>query len=126
MFGLDSQIRDAKMQLPENHQITNRRKYTFECPIGVWKGRLDGKAWGKQAKLRGSRVLNLYFSEIETAKKYAISIYWATYNGYSPAKGGVDFKVGAEPGECFELETVKATHSFTVLVAARKLESQAV
>jgi hypothetical protein len=109
------------MQLSENERITNRRQYKSGCPVGVWKARLDGKAWGKQARFRGARTLKLYFTEIESGGKYVVSIYWARYNGYWPVTGGVDFKVGAEPGECFELETAKATHSMTVLVSAKKL-----
>jgi hypothetical protein len=109
------------MRLPENQKISNRREYGADCPVGTWRARLDGKAWGKQAKFRSARTLNLYFSEIESGKKYVISIYWARYNGYWPVKGGVDFKVEAEPGECFELGTAKATNSMTILVSARKL-----
>jgi len=104
-----------------NKQIINRRDYPFECPVGVWQARLDAKAWGKQAHFRGARTLNLYFSEIESGKKRAICIYWARYNHYRPVKGGVNFKVGAEPGEFFELETATRTDGTTMLVSVRKL-----
>lgn len=108
------------MQLSENERIRNRREYSADCPVGTWKARLDGKAWGRQAKFRSARNLNLYFTEIESGSKYVISIYWARYYGYSPVKGGVDFKVG-EPGECFELWTGKTNHGKTYLGIAKKL-----
>jgi len=111
------------MCLPDKVRITKRREYSSDCLDGTWKARLDGKAWGKQARHRGARTLNLYFSEIETGGKYVISIYWARYYGYWPVKGGVDFKEGAEPGECFELGTGKTTHGKTYLGSARKLQN---
>jgi len=109
------------MKLPKNDEAIVKREYSADCPVGTWRARLDGKAWGRQARHRGARTLNLYFSEIESGRKYIISVYWARYNGYWPVKGGVDFKVEAEPGECFELWTGKTNHGKTYLGAAKKL-----
>jgi hypothetical protein len=95
--------------------IANRSAYTFDCPDGVWKAHLDAKAWGKL------RNLLLYFSELESGRKYATSVFLTSALPYQPEKGGVNFKSEAEPGDCFELETARTRIGKTKLVFARKL-----
>jgi hypothetical protein len=95
--------------------IGNRWEYTFVCPEGVWKAHLDAKAWGKQ------RNLLLYFSEMESGRKYVISVYVTSALPYQPEKGGINFKVEAEPGDYFELETAPTRTGRIKLVLARKL-----
>jgi hypothetical protein len=95
------------------HLSSNRFDYSFKCPIGVWKARLDGKAWGKS---KGN--LLLYFSELETQATYAISVFWT--NGYGPERGVVNFKSNAEPGELFEIETARTRTGTVKMVYAVK------
>ena len=90
-----------------------RFDYRFECPQGVWKARLDAKAWGKK------RNLLLYFSEVETDKRYAASVFWT--NGYGPERGVINFKSDAEPGEYFQLETARTRTGTSKLVSATKI-----
>lgn len=98
-------------------QIDNRWEYTFACPEGVWTAHLDAKAWGKQ------RNLLLYFSEVESGRKYVTSVFLTGDLPYQPEKGGVNFKVEAEPGDYFELETAPTRTGRIKLVLARKLET---
>ena len=109
------------MRLKKGPGIITKRDYSSDCPEGTWNGRLDGKAWGKQARHRGARTLNLYFTELESGKKFVISVYWARYNGYWPVQGGVDFTKEADPGESFTLWTGKTNHGKTYLGIAKKL-----
>jgi hypothetical protein len=99
--------------------IDNRREYTFACPEGVWKAHLDAKAWGKQ------RNLLLYFSEMESGRKYVTSVFLTGALPYQPEKGGVNFKSEAEPGDYFELETAQTRTGRIKLVSARKLATLA-
>jgi hypothetical protein len=99
--------------------IDNRWEYTFACPAGVWKAHLDAKAWGKQ------RNLLLYFSEMESGRKYVTSVFLTGALPYQPEKGGVNFKVEAEPGDYFELETAQTRTGRIKLVSARKLATLA-
>ena len=96
--------------------IENRREYSFECPMGIWKARLDAKAWGT------AQNLLLYFTELETNTKY-VTLVFQTGSGlpYSPQKGGVNFQNEAEPGESFELASEKTRTGKSKLVTARKL-----
>jgi hypothetical protein len=105
------------MTLEGYKNIGNRWEYTFKCPEGVWKAHLDAKAWGKQ------RNLLLYFSEIESGRKYVTSVFLTGALPYQPEKGGVNFKSEAEPGDYFELETAQTRTGRIKLVLARKLET---
>lgn len=93
--------------------IENRSDYSFDCPIGLWRGRLDAKAWGKKANIL------LYFSELDTGAKISLSVYWTAR--YQPANGGPNFKVEGEPGEIFELHNDKNKNGYSKLLTARKL-----
>jgi hypothetical protein len=84
-------------ELPSYIDVPNWREYTFRCPEGVWRARLDAKAWGKQ------RTILLYFTEEKTAKRYLIAVFNATY--YTPEDRGFDFRLQGQPGEFFELKT---------------------
>jgi hypothetical protein len=109
------EARREGMETPGYKHIENRFEYTFTCPIGVWRAHLDAKAWGTQ------RNLLLYFSELGSGKKYVTSVFLTGAYPYQPAKGGVNFKTGAEPGDCFELETGQTKTGKSKLVSAVKL-----
>lgn len=87
--------------------------WQFGCPEGTWTGRLDKKAWGK-----GSNLI-LYFTAEATGAQYWFSVWHL--DGYTPRKGGVNFKHEAEPGEVFELTTAKTKGGTPNLISARKI-----
>jgi hypothetical protein len=84
--------------------------YTFDCPVGVWRARLDAKAWAK------TRTILLYFTELETDKRYCVSVFDATY--YSARDGGINFRRSGERGQVFDLETAKTRTGRTSFRAA--------
>jgi hypothetical protein len=105
------------VKLSEYQQIAERGQYAFGCPVeGVWRARLDAKAWGK------SKNILLYFSAVETDTKHALSVFWP--NGYRPAKGGFSFRDEGEAGDMFELETAKTKTGTAKLVFARKIDER--
>lgn len=59
-------------------------EYSFEVPVGTWKGRLDDRMWGRSCNLL------LFFSEASTGEKYALSVF--SNRDYSPNKGVVNFR----------------------------------
>ena len=97
--------------LPSYTELGSRAfDYTFECPVGVWRARLDMKAWGK------GRTILLYFSETTTGKKYCVCVFDATY--YAAADRGINFRRRALPGQTFELKTGKTRTGRTSLLTA--------
>jgi hypothetical protein len=103
-------------ELPSYKDLPYRSEYTFDCPEGMWRARLDAKAWGKQQNLI------MYFSEIETGKKYCISVFKPSY--YKPEDGRFPFRVQGQPGQCFELETARTRTSRTKLLSAKILPEE--
>jgi len=91
-------------------------EYTFHSPLGIWRARLDAKAWGKQ------RTILLYFTEEETGKRYCIAVFNMSY--YMPEDRGFDFRLQGQPGDFFELETGKTRTGRSKLVSARILPQE--
>lgn len=87
------------------------REYTFDCPLGVWRARLDAKAWGKR------RNILLYFSELELDRKYCLSVFNETR--HAADDGIIDFRYRGRIGECFELETGRTRTGRSRFLAAR-------
>ena len=103
------------MDIPSYKDIYAFSEYSFECPVGVWKARLDAKAWGKQ------RNILLFFSEMETGKKYCLSVFLPRL--YRALDNGLNFRsADALPGDVFELETGKTKTGRTKFISAKKLE----
>ena len=98
--------------------LTNKEDWSFGCPDGSWRGRLDQKAWGDRGNLM------LFFSDETTGEKYWFSVFWT--NRYHPKDGGHDFKNDAESGDVFELETEKTKSGSPKLLSARKISSASV
>jgi hypothetical protein len=98
-------------------EISNRFEYTFDCPEGVWSAHLDARAWGKQ------RNILLYFSELDTGKKYALGVFLTGVYPYRPGDGSLNFYSEAQPGEYFELATGQTRTGKTKLVSARKIQA---
>lgn len=88
--------------------------YSFDCPVGTWRARLDAKAWGK------SPTILLYFSEIPTDRKYCLSVFHATF--YAPAERGINFRHDGKPGQIFELKTGKTRTGRSSFLSARLVE----
>jgi hypothetical protein len=103
-------------ELPSYKDIPRRFDYRFECPVGVWRARLDAKAWGKQQNLI------MYFSETETGGKFCISVFKPSY--YQPEDGGFPFRVKGQPGELFLLETAETRTGRTKLLSAKILPDE--
>jgi hypothetical protein len=103
-------------ELPSYKDIPYRSLYTFNCPEGVWRARLDAKAWVKQQNLI------LYFSEMVGGKKYCISVFKPS--SYTPDKGGVGFRRAGQPGELFELHTSPTRTGRTKLLSSKILASE--
>jgi hypothetical protein len=101
------------MDIAKYKEISDRWEYTFDCPLGVWIGRLDAKAWGKK-----SNIL-LYFSEVDSGKKYCISVYRPTQ--HRAEDGGLTFRYEGEPGDLFELSTAKTRTGKSKLVSAKQV-----
>ncbi len=98
--------------LPDYRELgSGTREYSFDSPVGVWRARLDAKAWGKR------RNILLYFSELETERKYCLSVFNETR--HRADDGIVDFRFKGQPGECFELETGKTRTGRSRFLAAR-------
>ena len=87
-------------------------EYSFDCPRGVWRARLIAKGWGK------NKNILLYLSEMETQKKFSISLFFFTTN-YRPEDGGFDFRSAGRRGEIFELETDIGHTGRTRLLSAK-------
>jgi hypothetical protein len=97
--------------LPSYTELGSRAfDYTFECPVGVWRARLDAKAWGK------GRTILLYFCEASTGKKYCVCVFHATY--YAAADRGINFRGTGLPGQVFELKTAKTRTGRTSFLSA--------
>jgi hypothetical protein len=97
--------------LPTYKELGSRPfAYTFECPEGVWRGRLDAKAWGK------GRTILLYFSETGTGKQYCVCVFDATH--YAAEDRGINFRLNGRPGQAFELTTAKTRTARTRLLSA--------
>jgi hypothetical protein len=94
-------------------KLVNWQDWSFGCPEGEWRGRLDHKAWGDSSNLM------LFFSEEITGEKYWFSVFH-TYQ-YRPRDGGHDFKNDAESGDMFELKTKKTKSGNPNLLSARKI-----
>lgn len=90
-----------------------RQRLAAYAPPGVWRGRLDGLAWGK------STNLFCYFTEIETGKQYRLSVFHA--HGYAPYDGGPAFDQEALGGE-FEITTTASRNGLPKLMLACRLE----
>jgi hypothetical protein len=103
-------------ELPSYKDIPHRFDYTFDCPAGVWRARLDAKAWGRQQNLI------MYFSEIRTGDKYCISLFKPS--SYKPEDGSFPFRVKGQPGEQFELETAETRTGRTKLLSAKTLPDE--
>ena len=100
--------------LPDYRELGSQaRQYDFDCPVGVWRARLDAKAWGKR------RNILLYFSELEPQRKYCLSVFNETR--HRAEDGMVDFRYEGRAGECFELETGKTRTGRSRFLAARIL-----
>lgn len=93
------------------------REYTFDCPVGVWHAHLDAKAWGKR------RNILLYFSELETERKFCLSVFNETR--HRADDGVIDFRYRGRVGECFELETGKSRTGRSRFLAARIIDPDA-
>ena len=87
------------------------KDYTFDCPVGVWRARLDGKAWGTR------RNILLYFFRVETNTAHCISVFNETYHSAEDRR--IDFRYSGQPGQVFELETAKTRTGRTRFLAAR-------
>lgn len=97
--------------LPSYEELGSRAfDYTFECPVGVWRARLDAKSWGK------GRTILLYFSETATGRKYCVCVFDATY--YAAADRGINFRLMGRPGQTFELSTAKTRTGRTSFLSA--------
>jgi hypothetical protein len=103
-------------ELPSYKDLPYHFEYTFNCPQGVWRARLDTEAWGRQQNLI------MYFSEIETGSKYCISVFKPSY--YKPEDGGFPFRAKGQPGELFELETAETRTGRTKLLSAKILQQE--
>src|ERR1035438_9442361 len=97
--------------LPNYKDLPYRWEYTFDCPVGVWRARLDAKAWGTQQNIL------LYFSEVETKKKYCISVFKPS--SWAPEEVCIGFRHQGQPGQLFELETAQTGTGRTKLARAR-------
>lgn len=87
--------------------------YEFNAPEGEWFGRLDLRAWGK------STNLFLYFSNIETGKKYRLSVFHR--QNYKPYKSDINFR--NEPlGNTYKITTGTSKNGFPKFVSAISLE----
>ncbi|HTR34985.1 MAG TPA: hypothetical protein VMH80_03735 [Bryobacteraceae bacterium] len=103
---------DSPERLPDYRELGSYTLlYTFDCPVGVWRARLDDKAWGKR------RNILLYFSELETGKKYCLSVFNETR--HAADDGIINFRYRGRIGECFELETGKSRTGRSRFLAAR-------
>jgi hypothetical protein len=97
--------------LPSYTELGSRAfDYTFECPVGVWRARLDAKAWGK------GRTILLYFSETGTGRKYCVCVFKATY--FAAADLGINFRIMGRPGQTFEITTAKTRTGRTRFLTA--------
>jgi hypothetical protein len=97
--------------LPSYTELGSRAfRYSFECPVGVWRARLDAKAWGK------GRTILLYFSEIGSGMKYCVCVFDATY--YAAADRGINFRRTGLPGQIFDLNTAKTRTGRTRFLSA--------
>jgi hypothetical protein len=84
--------------------------YQFEgVPLGTWRARLDHKAWGK------SKV-----TELETGKKYGLSVFWG--DGYRARDRKINFRDNAELGDIFEVTIESTKSSKYAFAAARKID----
>ena len=109
--SLQPNVRRMLDPLPNYTELGTRAwDYTFECPVGVWRARLDAKAWGK------GRTILLYFSETGSGKKYCVCVFDATY--YAPADRSINFRRTGQPGQTFELETAKTRTGRTRFLSA--------
>lgn len=84
--------------------------YTFGCPVGTWRARLDMKAWGK------GRTILLYFSEIAGGGKYCVCVFHVSY--YAPDDRSIDFRRAGAPGQIFDLTTAKTRTGKTRFLSA--------
>jgi hypothetical protein len=107
----------ARTMTEDYRDIANRDEYELDCPEGNWTARLDAKAWGKSANLI------LYFSDVETGRKYWLSVFFET--GYRARENGYDFRNDAMPGDVFELTTKKTKSGKPSLLAAHKISDEA-
>ena len=103
-------------ELPSYKDLPHWREYTFDCPVGVWRARLDAKAWGKQ------RTILLYFTEEGTGQRYLIAVFNTSY--YMPEDRGFDFRLQGQPGDFFELETGKTRTGRSKLLSAKILPQE--
>jgi len=86
-------------------------EFPFDCPVGVWRGRLCCKAWGKR------RNILLYFTEITTDKGYCLCVFNETY--HAAEDGRIDFRRTGQAGQIFELETGRTRTGRTRFLSAR-------
>jgi hypothetical protein len=98
-------------ELPSYKDLPYCFEYTFHCPVGMWRARLDAKAGGKQ------RTILLYFTEEGTGKRYLIAVFNTSY--YTPEDRGFDFRLQGQPGDFFELETGRTRTGRSKLLSAK-------
>lgn len=91
--------------------VEGREAYSFDCPAGVFIGRLDARAWGKRSNLL------LFVSETEGPGRYCLSVWWE--NDYGPRIGGVDFRNEAVTGELYRFEVVRSPGGANLMRAER-------
>jgi hypothetical protein len=103
-------------ELPSYKDLPYCFEYTFLCRVGVWRARLDGKAWGKQ------RTILLYFTEEETGTRYCLAVFNTSY--YMPEDRRFDFRRQGQPGDFFELETGETRTGRSKLMSAKILPQE--
>jgi hypothetical protein len=84
------------MSLSSRTVVENRADYIFGCPEGTWTARLDNKARGNRSNLV------LYLTEIDTGKKYLMSVFWA--KGYRCEDQSICFQE-VNPGAVLKMTT---------------------
>jgi hypothetical protein len=103
-------------ELPSYKALPYCFEYTFLCREGVWRARLDAKAWGKQ------RTILLYFTEEETGNRYCLAVFNTSY--YMPEDRRFDFRRQGQPGDFFELETGETRTGRSKLMSAKILPQE--
>jgi hypothetical protein len=98
---------------PEHEEMS---LYALDSPEGVWIGRLDFVAWGKQHNLI------CYFTEEATGRKYCLSTFWSKQ--FKPYTDGPSFREEL-PGARYEIQTTRSRNGLPRFDLARRLEEAA-
>ena len=88
-------------------------EYKYDAPEGEWIGRLDTRAWGK------SQNLLLYFTDINTAEKYRLSVF--SRNSYKPYKSDLSFRK-EQLGKSYKISTSKSKNGLPKFLTAELIQ----